>query len=198
MSWIPGTWEAMLECGLQLDGSKTLGIRVWWLKRFVKDSESPKPIESNPARHCTTRTEYRPCITLCIVFFLFFNAVVKLWYTNMEHSVASLEAKANVCCVKFNPESRYHLAFGSAGKILLACHKLRLEVPTVTAVCPHHFMLMLAHSYALLLSTPTDHCVHYFDLRNTKQALNVFKGHRKAVSYAKFVGPNEIVSALVF
>ena len=41
---------------------------------------------------------------------------VKLWHTNMEHSVASLEAKANVCCVKFNPNSRYHLAFGSAGK----------------------------------------------------------------------------------
>ena len=33
----------------------------------------------------------------------------------MEHSVACLEAKANVCCVKFNPESRYHLSFGSAG-----------------------------------------------------------------------------------
>lgn len=40
---------------------------------------------------------------------------VKLWHTNVDHSVASLEVKANVCCVKFNPESRYHLAFGSAG-----------------------------------------------------------------------------------
>jgi len=42
------------------------------------------------------------------------DAKVKLWATNMEHSVSTLEAKANVCCVKFNPESRYHLAFGSA------------------------------------------------------------------------------------
>lgn len=82
------------------------------------------------------------------------DAKVKLWATNMEHSVSTLEAKANVCCVKFNPESRYHLAFGSA-----------------------------------------DHCVHYFDLRNNKKALAVFKGHRKAVSYAKFVTPNEVVSA---
>ena len=79
---------------------------------------------------------------------------VKLWYTNMEHSIASLEAKANVCCVKFNPESRYHLAFGSA-----------------------------------------DHCVHYYDLRNTKEPLSVFKGHRKAVSYAKFLNGTEMVSA---
>ena len=59
--------------------------------------------------------------------------------SKVSHSVASLEAKANVCCVKFNPNSCYHLAFGSA-----------------------------------------DHCVHYYDLRSTKQPLNIFRG--KAVS----------------
>ncbi|XP_062849084.1 E3 ubiquitin-protein ligase COP1 isoform X2 [Trichomycterus rosablanca] len=79
---------------------------------------------------------------------------VKLWSTNLDNSVASIEAKANVCCVKFSPTSRYHLAFGCA-----------------------------------------DHCVHYYDLRNTKQPIMVFKGHRKAVSYAKFVNGEEIVSA---
>lgn len=82
------------------------------------------------------------------------DARVKLWSTNISHSVASLEAKANVCCVKFNPASCYHLAFGSA-----------------------------------------DHCVHYYDLRSTKQPLNVFKGHRKAVSYVKFLNSEDIVSA---
>lgn len=82
------------------------------------------------------------------------DARVKLWSLNMDHSVASLEAKANVCCVKFNPRSSCHLAFGSA-----------------------------------------DHCVHYYDLRNMKEALCVFKGHRKAVSYVKFVNEQEIVSA---
>uniref|UniRef100_A0A8C9EIK8 COP1 E3 ubiquitin ligase n=1 Tax=Pavo cristatus TaxID=9049 RepID=A0A8C9EIK8_PAVCR len=81
-------------------------------------------------------------------------SLVKLWSTNLDNSVASIEAKANVCCVKFSPSSRYHLAFGCA-----------------------------------------DHCVHYYDLRNTKQPIMVFKGHRKAVSYAKFVSGEEIVSA---
>ena len=42
--------------------------------------------------------------------------------------MSTLEAKANVCCVKFNPESRYHLAFGSAGILLFIfvclCHKV--------------------------------------------------------------------------
>ncbi|XP_074078198.1 E3 ubiquitin-protein ligase COP1 isoform X2 [Macrotis lagotis] len=44
------------------------------------------------------------------------DAKVKLWSTNLDNSVASIEAKANVCCVKFSPSSRYHLAFGCAGK----------------------------------------------------------------------------------
>uniref|UniRef100_T1JKE0 RING-type domain-containing protein n=1 Tax=Strigamia maritima TaxID=126957 RepID=T1JKE0_STRMM len=82
------------------------------------------------------------------------DAKVKLWATNLENSITSIEAKANVCCVKFNPQSKFHLAFGSA-----------------------------------------DHCVHYYDLRNPRQPLAVFKGHRKAVSYAKFLNPEEIVTA---
>ena len=79
---------------------------------------------------------------------------VKIWSLNSEHSVATLEAKANVCCVKFNPFSRYCLAYGAA-----------------------------------------DHCVHYVDLRQPKEPLRIFKGHRKAVSYVKFLSATEIVSA---
>ena len=63
------------------------------------------------------------------------DARVKLWSTNVAQSLCSLETKANVCCVKFNPNSCYHLAFGSA-----------------------------------------DHNIHYYDMRNTKKALQVFKG----------------------
>ncbi len=79
------------------------------------------------------------------------DARVKLWSTNVPHSVASLEAKANVCCVKFSPSSSYHLAYGSA-----------------------------------------DHCVHYYDLRNTKSPLALFRGHRKAVSYVKFLDSRQV------
>lgn len=82
------------------------------------------------------------------------DARVKLWSTNDERSIATLEAKANVCCVKFNPKSSCHLAFGSA-----------------------------------------DHDVHYYDLRNMSKALCVFKGHKKAVSYVKFLNTEELISA---
>ncbi|CAH0599428.1 unnamed protein product [Chrysodeixis includens] len=82
------------------------------------------------------------------------DARVKLWALNAERSVATLEARFNVCCVRFNPRSSCHLAFGSA-----------------------------------------DHCVHYYDLRAPRQPLAVFRDHRKAVSYVKFLDARTLVSA---
>lgn len=40
-----------------------------------------------------------------------------------------------------------------------------------------------------------DHHIHYYDLRNISQPLHVFSGHRKAVSYVKFLSNNELSSA---
>lgn len=82
------------------------------------------------------------------------DARVKLWALNAERSVATLEAKFNVCCVRFNPASSCHLAFGSA-----------------------------------------DHCVHYYDLRAPRSPLAVFRDHRKAVSYVKFLDARTLLSA---
>jgi len=82
------------------------------------------------------------------------DAKVKLWSANMDSSIVTLNSNANICSVKFNPKSLYHLAFGSA-----------------------------------------DHRVYYYDLRNTRIPLTVFKEHRKAVSYVKFLNANELVSA---
>ncbi|XP_028757990.1 E3 ubiquitin-protein ligase COP1-like [Neltuma alba] len=40
-----------------------------------------------------------------------------------------------------------------------------------------------------------DHHIHYYDLRNISRPLHVFNGHRKAVSYVKFLSNNELASA---
>lgn len=40
-----------------------------------------------------------------------------------------------------------------------------------------------------------DHHIHYYDLRNISQPLCVFSGHKKAVSYVKFLSNNELASA---
>ncbi|CAG8516301.1 5190_t:CDS:10, partial [Ambispora gerdemannii] len=79
---------------------------------------------------------------------------VKIWSTTERHSIFTIESKANICCVKFNPDISHYIAFGSA-----------------------------------------DHHVHYYDLRHTREPVFVYKGHRKAVSYVKFMGSNEFVSA---
>lgn len=40
-----------------------------------------------------------------------------------------------------------------------------------------------------------DRQIYYYDLRNISQPLRVFSGHRKAVSYVKFLANNELASA---
>ncbi|OAY35059.1 E3 ubiquitin-protein ligase COP1 isoform X2 [Manihot esculenta] len=40
-----------------------------------------------------------------------------------------------------------------------------------------------------------DHHIHYYDLRNISHPLHMFSGHRKAVSYVKFLSNNELASA---
>ncbi|XP_027087947.1 E3 ubiquitin-protein ligase COP1 isoform X2 [Coffea arabica] len=40
-----------------------------------------------------------------------------------------------------------------------------------------------------------DHHIHYYDLRNTSQPVHIFSGHRKAVSYVKFLSNSELASA---
>ncbi|KAL9266877.1 E3 ubiquitin-protein ligase COP1-like protein [Drosera capensis] len=79
---------------------------------------------------------------------------VKVWCIKQESSVINIGMRANICSVKFNPGSSFHIAVGSA-----------------------------------------DHHIHYYDLRNISQPLLVFNGHRKAVSYVKFMSNNELASA---
>ncbi|CAO2812824.1 unnamed protein product [Amaranthus hypochondriacus] len=39
---------------------------------------------------------------------------VKVWCMKQETSVLNIDMKANICCVKYNPGSNYHIAVGSA------------------------------------------------------------------------------------
>eukprot|EP00041_Stephanoeca_diplocostata_P025114 m.650553 g.650553 ORF g.650553 m.650553 type:complete len:254 (-) comp22673_c1_seq5:417-1178(-) len=42
------------------------------------------------------------------------DARVKVWDIKTKKSATTIESKANVCCVKFNPEDSNYIAFGSA------------------------------------------------------------------------------------
>lgn len=124
----------------------------------------------------------------------------------MEHSVATLEAKANVCCVKFNPATRYNIAFGSAGIVYYYLGILSFVMVFYYEICVF-YTYQIIYKYLKIFNKKQniyeityksfflDHCVHYYDLRNPKRSLSVLKGHRKAVSYAKFLDSSQIVSA---
>ncbi len=47
----------------------------------------------------------------------------------------------------------------------------------------------------LLAIGSADHNIHVYDLRYASRSLNCLQGHKKAVSYVRFVNENEIVSA---
>lgn len=37
---------------------------------------------------------------------------VKVWCTKQEKSAFNIDMKANICCVKYNPGSSFHVAVG--------------------------------------------------------------------------------------
>eukprot|EP00842_Homolaphlyctis_polyrhiza_P002575 jgi/Hompol1/3318/HPOL_006465-RA len=65
-------------------------------------------------------------------------------------------------------------------------------IETKANVCSVRFHPTQSHHLAF---GSADHHLHYYDLRNISVPLHVFKGHRKAVSYVKFVNDNEMVTA---
>ena len=46
---------------------------------------------------------------------------VKIWDINSEKAVATIESKANVCCVKFNPDSSNYSMDSSVFGFSLPC-----------------------------------------------------------------------------
>lgn len=57
-------------------------------------------------------------------------------------------------------------------------------------VCCVQFHPTIEH---LICFGSADHQVYMYDLRQTKQALQILKSHRKAVSYIKFLNDSELV-----
>ena len=104
------------------------------------------------------------------------DCTVKLWSMGKANSIFSLSARANICSVKFNPHSRYMLAYGSAGGCPFSNSDKYVCLP-------------------LCVLSSTDHGVHYVDLRKPNQPVMELLGHKKAVSYVNFMSSNEIVSA---
>mmetsp|Transcript_26947 Transcript_26947/g.37203 ORF Transcript_26947/g.37203 Transcript_26947/m.37203 type:complete len:1037 (-) Transcript_26947:170-3280(-) len=60
------------------------------------------------------------------------DGAVKIWHTSQENSVATIQGRANVCCVQFSPINSNIIAFGSASNKLLIYDLRNTSSPTLT------------------------------------------------------------------
>ncbi|CAL1540829.1 unnamed protein product, partial [Lymnaea stagnalis] len=110
---------------------------------------------------------------------------VKLWDWDRPQSVMTIEGGANVCCVKFNPTTRYNLAFGSADHCV-HYYDLRHPKKAVYVFRGHG----KAVSYVKFLngtdmvSASTDSQLKLWSL-GRHNAISTFKGH---INEKNFVG----------
>jgi len=118
---------------------------------------------------------------------------VKLWSTNVAHSVATIEAKANVCCVQFSPNSSYHLAYGSADHGVhfydLRNTKCPLSVFAGHEKAVSYVKFLDSHT---LVSASTDNQLKLWNLSSSSEpesskyaAVRSFRGH---LNVRNFVG----------
>ena len=67
---------------------------------------------------------------------------VKLWCNSRPHSIFTIDAKANVCSVRFHPVDRHYLAYGSAGRSSNSCSvsawSLKLSLSLFRSLNPLH------------------------------------------------------------
>ncbi|KAJ2025282.1 hypothetical protein GGI06_000648 [Coemansia sp. S85] len=127
-----------------------------------------------------------------------YDGTVSLWDVSASGTpILNLgEHEKRTWSVDFSHVDPTRLCSGSDdGKVKIWTTNKRTSVMTIEGkanVCCVRFNQL--HGNILIFGS-ADHNVHCFDLRMPKQPLCVLRGHRKAVSYTRFLSPDEIISA---
>eukprot|EP01134_Creolimax_fragrantissima_P007757 CFRG7757T1 len=126
-----------------------------------------------------------------------YEGVVSLWDTCTGQTTRKFgEHEKRAWSVDFCPANPQLLASGSDdSKVKIWSANRAQSIKTIQSsanVCCVRFSPSEAHYLAF---GSADHHIHYYDLRAPQQPLHVLKGHRKAVSYVRFLNNKEIVSA---
>jgi E3 ubiquitin-protein ligase RFWD2 len=104
----------------------------------------------------------------------------------------------SVCHSKLRPHLAATASDDCTAKIWagrgLAAAVATIRLPGTPAVCGVDFC---GWDENLLSLAAADHCVHLYDLRRLAAPLKTLSAHRRAVSYAKFAGPGQLVSASI-
>ncbi|XP_002970454.2 E3 ubiquitin-protein ligase COP1 [Selaginella moellendorffii] len=126
-----------------------------------------------------------------------YEGTVTVWDVNSCQSVMEYEEhERRAWSVDFSRTDPTMLVSGSDdGKVKLWCTRQETSVLNIDMKANICCVKYNPGSSNFVAVGSADHHIHYYDLRNSKSPLHVFSGHRKAVSYVKFVSPNELASA---
>ncbi|XP_068668126.1 E3 ubiquitin-protein ligase COP1 isoform X1 [Aristolochia californica] len=126
-----------------------------------------------------------------------YEGIVTVWDVSTRQSVMEYdEHEKRAWSVDFSPTDPSLLVSGSDDcKVKIWCTKQEASVLNIDMKANICCVKYNPGSSIYVAVGSADHHIHYYDLRNTSAPVHIFSGHRKAVSYVKFLSSNELASA---
>ncbi|CAI5496744.1 unnamed protein product [Closterium sp. Naga37s-1] len=126
-----------------------------------------------------------------------YEGIVTVWDVGTGQSLLEYEEhEKRAWSVDFARTEPTRLVSGSDdGKVKIWCTRQEssvLNIDMKANICCVKFNPGSANFIAV---GSADHQIHYYDIRAPALPLHVFSGHRKAVSYVKFLSPSQLASA---
>ncbi|XP_057961632.1 E3 ubiquitin-protein ligase COP1-like isoform X1 [Malania oleifera] len=126
-----------------------------------------------------------------------YEGIVTVWDVTTRQSVMEYEEhEKRAWSVDFSRTEPSMLVSGSDDcKVKVWCTKQEASVLNIDMKANICSVKYNPGSSIYVAVGSADHHIHYYDLRNISQPLHVFSGHRKTVSYVKFLSSSELASA---
>ncbi|CAI9086861.1 OLC1v1020781C2 [Oldenlandia corymbosa var. corymbosa] len=126
-----------------------------------------------------------------------YEGIVTVWDVTTHQSVMEYEEhEKRAWSVDFSRTEPSMLVSGSDDcKVKIWCTKQEASVLNIDMKANICSVKYNPGSSVNIAVGSADHHIHYYDLRNTSQPVHIFSGHRKAVSYVKFLSSTELASA---
>ncbi|OEL22087.1 E3 ubiquitin-protein ligase COP1 [Dichanthelium oligosanthes] len=126
-----------------------------------------------------------------------YEGIVTVWDVQTRQSVMEYEEhEKRAWSVDFSRTEPSMLVSGSDDcKVKVWCTKQEASVINIDMKANICSVKYNPGSSFYVAVGSADHHIHYFDLRNPSAPVHIFGGHKKAVSYVKFLSNNELASA---
>ncbi|XP_062221859.1 E3 ubiquitin-protein ligase COP1-like isoform X2 [Phragmites australis] len=126
-----------------------------------------------------------------------YEGIVTVWDVQTRQSVMEYEEhEKRAWSVDFSRTEPSMLVSGSDDcKVKVWCTKQEASVINIDMKANICSVKYNPGSSRYVAVGSADHNIHYFDLRNPSAPVHIFGGHKKTVSYVKFLSNNELASA---